>query len=79
MPLYVCVENHDLVVTLKEMKVFSFSLGRKSTKEIAHYKTMNNVSSFFIEQLGAYSDSRGVPGIRKEVAEFIERRDGYPR
>lgn len=28
--------------------------------------------------LGAYSDSRGVPGIRKEVAEFIERRDGYP-
>ncbi|GFP88003.1 glutamate--glyoxylate aminotransferase 2 [Phtheirospermum japonicum] len=28
--------------------------------------------------LGAYSDSRGVPGIRKEVADFIERRDGYP-
>ncbi|OMO80083.1 Aminotransferase, class I/classII [Corchorus olitorius] len=28
--------------------------------------------------LGAYSDSRGIPGIRKEVAEFIERRDGYP-
>ncbi|KAL2903360.1 Glutamate--glyoxylate aminotransferase 2 [Bienertia sinuspersici] len=28
--------------------------------------------------LGAYSDSRGVPGIRKEVAEFIGRRDGYP-
>ncbi len=28
--------------------------------------------------LGAYSDSRGLPGIRKEVAEFIERRDGYP-
>lgn len=27
--------------------------------------------------LGAYSDSRGLPGIRKEVAEFIERRDGY--
>ncbi|KAL6011426.1 Glutamate--glyoxylate aminotransferase 2 [Asimina triloba] len=26
----------------------------------------------------AYSDSRGLPGIRKEVAEFIERRDGYP-
>ncbi|KAL8161630.1 hypothetical protein V2J09_013119 [Rumex salicifolius] len=28
--------------------------------------------------LGAYSDSRGLPGIRKECAEFIERRDGYP-
>ncbi|MQI71959.1 aminotransferase class I/II-fold pyridoxal phosphate-dependent enzyme, partial [Escherichia coli] len=28
--------------------------------------------------LGAYSDSRGLPGIRKEVAEFIHRRDGYP-
>ncbi|KAL0327290.1 UNVERIFIED_CONTAM: Glutamate--glyoxylate aminotransferase 2 [Sesamum angustifolium] len=28
--------------------------------------------------LGAYSDSRGLPGIRKKVAEFIERRDGYP-
>ncbi|CAL0311879.1 unnamed protein product [Lupinus luteus] len=28
--------------------------------------------------LGAYSDSRGLPGIRKEVAEFIYRRDGYP-
>ncbi|CAI5971897.1 unnamed protein product [Closterium sp. NIES-64] len=28
--------------------------------------------------VGAYSDSRGLPGIRKEVAEFIQRRDGYP-
>ncbi|XP_068333215.1 glutamate--glyoxylate aminotransferase 2 [Pyrus communis] len=28
--------------------------------------------------LGAYSDSRGIPGVRKEVAEFIEKRDGYP-
>ncbi|VFQ75967.1 unnamed protein product [Cuscuta campestris] len=28
--------------------------------------------------LGAYSDSRGIPGVRKEVAEFIERRDGHP-
>nr|GFD59775.1 glutamate--glyoxylate aminotransferase 2 [Tanacetum cinerariifolium] len=27
----------------------------------------------------AYSDSRGLPGIRKEVADFIGRRDGYPR
>ncbi|ONM51002.1 Pentatricopeptide repeat-containing protein ELI1 chloroplastic, partial [Zea mays] len=28
--------------------------------------------------LGAYSDSRGIPGIRKEVADFIHKRDGYP-
>lgn len=28
--------------------------------------------------VGAYSDSRGSPGIRKEVADFIEARDGYP-
>ncbi|XP_038892672.1 glutamate--glyoxylate aminotransferase 2-like [Benincasa hispida] len=28
--------------------------------------------------LGAYSDSRGLPAIRKEVADFIGRRDGYP-
>ncbi|PKU70092.1 glutamate--glyoxylate aminotransferase 2 [Dendrobium catenatum] len=28
--------------------------------------------------LGAYSDSRGLPGIRNEIAEFIKRRDGYP-
>ncbi|VAH46577.1 unnamed protein product [Triticum turgidum subsp. durum] len=27
---------------------------------------------------GAYSDSRGIPGVRQEVAEFIQRRDGYP-
>ena len=28
--------------------------------------------------LGAYTDSKGAPGIRDEIAEFIERRDGYP-
>ncbi|XP_050947173.1 glutamate--glyoxylate aminotransferase 2 [Cucumis melo] len=28
--------------------------------------------------LVAYSDSRGIPAIRKEVADFIGRRDGYP-
>lgn len=28
--------------------------------------------------IGAYSDSRGVPGIRQEVAEFIAARDGHP-
>jgi aspartate/methionine/tyrosine aminotransferase len=29
--------------------------------------------------VGAYSDSRGVPGVRQEVARFIEERDGFPR
>ncbi|EFJ23041.1 hypothetical protein SELMODRAFT_145611 [Selaginella moellendorffii] len=28
--------------------------------------------------VGAYSDSRGLPGVRQEVAEFIQKRDGYP-
>ncbi len=27
---------------------------------------------------GAYSHSKGIPIIRKHVAEFIQRRDGYP-
>ncbi|XP_039690130.1 glutamate--glyoxylate aminotransferase 2 isoform X2 [Medicago truncatula] len=34
--------------------------------------------SFTSGGLGAYSDSRGTPAVRKEVAEFIQRRDGYP-
>ncbi|KAG9160572.1 hypothetical protein Leryth_020721 [Lithospermum erythrorhizon] len=37
-----------------------------------HYLSLNSGG------LGAYSDSRGIPGVRKEVAEFIEKRDGYP-
>eukprot|EP00891_Asterochloris_glomerata_P002765 jgi/Astpho2/2765/Aster-00940 len=28
--------------------------------------------------VGAYTDSRGAPGIRQEIADFIERRDGVP-
>eukprot|EP00890_Picochlorum_soloecismus_P003603 jgi/Picsp_1/4243/NSC_01752-R1_alanine aminotransferase len=28
--------------------------------------------------MGAYTDSRGALGIRKEVAEYIEKRDGHP-
>lgn len=31
-----------------------------------------------VTSLGAYSHSKGIPFIRKNVAEFIERRDGYP-
>jgi len=36
------------------------------------------VLSYFPGGVGAYSDSRGAPGIRAEVAAFIERRDGVP-
>jgi alanine transaminase len=31
-----------------------------------------------VTSLGAYSHSKGIPFIRKHVAEFIEQRDGYP-
>lgn len=34
--------------------------------------------SYFPGGLGAYSDSRGSEGVRKEIAEFITKRDGYP-
>ena len=28
--------------------------------------------------VGAYSDSRGSAGVRQEVADYIQRRDGFP-
>lgn len=31
-----------------------------------------------VGSVGAYSQSQGVPGIRESVANFLERRDGYP-
>lgn len=31
-----------------------------------------------VNSVGAYSASQGAPGIRKSVADFIERRDGFP-
>ncbi|KAK6431816.1 alanine transaminase, partial [Oleoguttula sp. CCFEE 5521] len=31
-----------------------------------------------VKSVGAYSQSQGAPGIRKSVAKFIEKRDGYP-
>lgn len=42
---------------------------------IARAKKMNTM---FSNSVGAYTDSRGSAGVRKEVAEYIERRDGYP-
>jgi len=37
-----------------------------------------SVLATFAGGVGAYTDSRGNLAIRQEVAEFIERRDGYP-
>lgn len=34
--------------------------------------------SFGVFFLGAYSDSAGLEVIRKDIAKFIENRDGYP-
>lgn len=31
----------------------------------------------YMISVGAYSDSRGAAGIRQEVADFIQARDGY--
>ncbi|KAK3115881.1 alanine transaminase [Teratosphaeriaceae sp. CCFEE 6253] len=31
-----------------------------------------------VKSVGAYSQSQGAPGIRQSVADFLERRDGYP-
>ena len=36
------------------------------------------INSMLGGAVGAYTDSRGAAGVRKEVAEFIQRRDGYP-
>ncbi|BDA47935.1 Alanine aminotransferase 2 [Coccomyxa sp. Obi] len=36
------------------------------------------VLTYFPGGLGAYSDSRGSAGVRKEIADFISQRDGYP-
>jgi glutamate--glyoxylate aminotransferase len=36
------------------------------------------ILTYFPGGLGAYSDSRGAEGVRKEIAEFISKRDGHP-
>lgn len=40
---------------------------------IARAKTMLG----YVGSIGAYSDSRGAPGIRQEVSNYIQKRDGY--
>ena len=36
------------------------------------------MNALFGGAVGAYTDSRGAAGVRKEVADFIAKRDGYP-
>ncbi len=36
------------------------------------------INGMFGGALGAYTDSRGNAGVRQEVADFIQQRDGYP-
>lgn len=36
------------------------------------------ILQYFPGGLGAYSDSRGSEGVRKEIAEYLSQRDGYP-
>ncbi|KAL4538658.1 hypothetical protein Ndes2526B_g03050 [Nannochloris sp. 'desiccata'] len=36
------------------------------------------INTMFGGAVGAYTDSRGAPGVRQEVADFIAKRDGHP-
>lgn len=64
------LENPGL---LEHEDVFTKSLGYKSDVFERARKLLKEVKS-----VGAYSQSQGAPGIRQSVAEYIERRDGYP-
>lgn len=63
------VENPLL---LQHEDVLKNSLGYKSDAIERANKLLKDVKS-----VGAYSQSQGAPGIRKSVANFIERRDGF--
>jgi alanine transaminase len=58
---------------LEHEHVLTGSLGYQKDVIQRAQKLLNEVHS-----VGAYSQSQGAPGIRKSVAEYIERRDGYP-
>ena len=58
------LENENVLIT---------QLGYKSDVIERARKLLGDVKS-----VGAYSQSQGAPGIRQSVADFIERRDGYP-
>lgn len=64
------VENPQL---LEHKEVLQNGLGYKSDVIERAETLLKDVKS-----VGAYSQSQGAPGIRKSVANFIERRDGYP-
>lgn len=64
------VENPLL---LEHEDVLKNSLGYNSDAIQRAQKLLKDVKS-----VGAYSQSQGAPGIRQSVAEFIERRDGFP-
>ncbi|KAH7397477.1 pyridoxal phosphate-dependent transferase [Pyrenochaeta sp. MPI-SDFR-AT-0127] len=64
------LENPGL---LEHEEVFTKSLGYKSDVFERARRLLKEVKS-----VGAYSQSQGAPGIRQSVAEYIERRDGYP-
>lgn len=64
------VENPQL---LEHEDVLLDKLGYKSDVIERARKLLKDVKS-----VGAYSQSQGAPGVRQSVADFIERRDGYP-
>jgi alanine transaminase len=64
------LENPQL---LEHEDVLTSSLGYKKDVVARAHKLLGEVKS-----VGAYSQSQGAPGIRQSVAEYIERRDGYP-
>ncbi|PNS15106.1 hypothetical protein CAC42_2335 [Sphaceloma murrayae] len=64
------LENPEL---LDHPDVLTSSLGYKQDVVDRAKRLLADVKS-----VGAYSQSHGAPGIRQSVADFIERRDGYP-
>jgi len=58
------LEHEDVLTGSLEYKSDVIARAKKLLKEI--------------KSVGAYSQSQGAPGIRQSVAEYIERRDGYP-
>lgn len=57
---------------LEHEDVLKSSLGYESDSIERAHKLLKDVKS-----VGAYSQSQGAPGIRKSVANFIEKRDGF--
>jgi len=58
------LEKEDVLINALDYKPDVIARAKKLLKDV--------------KSVGAYSQSQGSPGIRQSVAEFIERRDGYP-